>query len=154
MANPALHPLIEKFRRDHLDLMRRLRSIDHLFEDAARHGWNHTYHVELALLLERLEEHLIDHFTQEEDEGVLREAVANAPQLQREAANLILEHDDLTRRLELVRRYVELASADSLQWRDAELRWYDFATAMRVHDAQENRVVAHGLNFDAAYTDS
>ena len=53
-----------------------------------------------------------------------------------------------------MRRYIELATEDSLQWRDAEMRWYDFATAMRVHDAQENRIVAQGLNFDASETDA
>jgi hypothetical protein len=90
---------------------------------------------------------LAHHFRNEEQGGRLEEAVARCPALSADVRLIEREHDDLLAHLdELIARCQTAATPTPAQARAVDQEFRQIVRELKLHEAQENRVMQRGFN--------
>jgi hypothetical protein len=101
--------------------------------------------AEVARNVQRLRDQLDHHFTEEEGGGCLDEAVSRCPRLSAEVKRIKEEHADLLASADHLTQRAKTLLPNLLNQFALELEFEKLYQRLRVHEAAENQVLAHGL---------
>jgi iron-sulfur cluster repair protein YtfE (RIC family) len=105
----------------------------------------------LPELLERLFDHLKQHFAEEELGGVLEEAMSRLPRLCSRVAVVERQHDPLLQQLGQVVERARTCPGSVENWRSIADDFQRFTYALRAHEGAENRIAAEAFGKESCH---
>jgi hypothetical protein len=143
-------PFYAKVLDEHRELRGRLAALeDKLAEVLAPAPGRAPDYEELRKLLASLLVHVEQHFAEEEEGGILDEAMCRLPRLCPQAAALERQHKPLLQQLaRIVERAGDCGSSEN-RWRSLAAEFNRFTYAIRAHEAAENRIAEEAFNEEA-----
>jgi hypothetical protein len=96
---------------------------------------------DLPKLLQELRAHLKQHFAEEDEGGVLEEALSRLPRLAPEFSVVERQHAPLLRQMDELAQKAQNGGLTLDQWRSLADEFGRFVYALRAHEAAENRIV-------------
>ena len=98
--------------------------------------------------LTELREHLVKHFTEEEHDGYMEEALSSAPHLAAEAMDLERENPVILQAIDRILNRLNRQEVTAENWGESKSEFKKFARFLLTHEAHENRLLQHGFNVD------
>jgi hypothetical protein len=143
----SLHTFLE----EHQNLMRRIAELRKWWSELDALGARKF--GEMAFRVQELRDLLAEHFEGEERDGYLASALAVAPHLSVQAADLCRQHPQFLDRLDNVIARVRDSEPSSDYWRTARDELEQFLADLRQHERSENAIVQTAFRDDVGTTD-
>lgn len=136
---------------EHRELFQLISQAKLAFNDAGRPLAKRR---EFALkTVETLQEHLGEHFAQEEQGGFLEEAVTRVPRLGRRMEEILQQHPPLLAELDSLTEALADSHLTVADWKEIAQQFETFVGHLQAHERSENAVVQEGYNEDLGLAD-
>jgi iron-sulfur cluster repair protein YtfE (RIC family) len=144
VSTPTDREIYEKIRREHDHLRELLGKIHQALSTRAETV------DEISGMMTSLQEHLREHFHEEEDGGFFKEIVSQAPRMSDRADAIENEHVDLSTAVD---ELVSVASKESELCKTMEAGFHDFSKALMHHETKENELLLDAYEEDIGSAD-
>jgi hypothetical protein len=135
-------PFYARFLADHRELNRMVEAVEHQLVSARD---NSEARAALPGMLNDLLAHVRHHFEEEEQGGVLEEAMCRLPRLCSQATTVERQHAPLLAQLEQIVQRLQPLGESAEKCRSLADEFCRFAAALRTHEAAENRIAAEAF---------
>jgi hypothetical protein len=137
-------PFYAKFVTEHRDLNRLLEAVEKQLSAAGGEHGGEARSV-LPETIDDLLAHIERHFEEEEQGGLLDEAICRLPRLGPQVTVVERQHAPLLAQLGQIAKRAKEVGSSAGQWKALADEFRRFAYALRAHEAAENRVAEEAL---------
>lgn len=144
MTAPIEHQLYEEIRREHEHLRELLGGLHQTLSGRAEAAGT------ASEMMSSLQQHVQEHFNEEEEGGFFHEVVCQAPRLSDRTESLKSEHVALAA---TVAELVEAAENERDLCTALERRFHDFSKSLMQHEGKENDLLLDAYELDIGRAD-
>jgi iron-sulfur cluster repair protein YtfE (RIC family) len=146
-CNDFMEPIVMDIVHEHRAIRHRLSELRALVQKPADESIRGQWLAAITRSLSCLDEQLRAHFAQEDDAGVMDEAVLRLPRLGNAMRELKQEHAELLRQVNEMNILAKSVESKE-QWNMLRDAIEGFVNRMLRHEAAENKLLQQGFNQD------
>lgn len=125
----------------HNDLIDHLEAVGQWWPDTSQATVSALNAREVLVRLTELQDVLKDHFTVEEDQGLLPDGATNDPRFEDKERALLKQHVGLSERLNAVIASVPVTSGTPSAWASVKKQFDDFRKELQAHERAEIELI-------------